>query len=378
MREERMKKSVVASLALLTLFSGGAWAQSHVTLYGIVDVGVQWNKKFTSDSNRQESVWSVDSGYQSGSRLGLRGAEALGGGLNAIFALESGFDTSTGESTQGGLLFGRQAWVGVQGGWGTLAAGRIPTPSSGTGAYDMWAAVDPFGAGFGVNQTGSTFIAANALRQDNAALYVTPALGGFKGAAGYSFNRNGSESAPQGSNSNAVNLAASFSTGAFYGVVTYDILGYPDGGSTTSNAGNPDEKLLQLGATFDLKVVKLHAAWASQSDISAVRAGVSIAPASGVAAYDNQAWMLGVSVPFGRSALLASYQVADADSVRYATSTGTANFEPDYDVWGLGYTYKFSDRTNLYAGYGRVSAKGTLDSTQVDRQQAAMGLRHRF
>jgi predicted porin len=83
-------------------------------------------------------------------------------------------------------------------------------------------------------------------------------------------------------------------------------------------------------------------------------------------------------VPFGRSALLASYQVADADSVRYATSTGTASFEPDYDVWGLGYTYKFSDRTNLYAGYGRVSAKGTLDSTQVDRQQAAMGLRHRF
>lgn len=373
-----MKRNLVASLALLTLFSGGAWAQTHVTLYGIVDVGVQWNKKFASDSNRQESVWSVDSGYQSGSRVGLRGAEALGGGLNAIFALEGGIDTSTGESTQGGLLFGRQAWVGVQGGWGTLVAGRIPTPSSGTGAYDMWAAVDPFGAGFGVNQTGSTFIAANALRQDNSALYVTPALGGFTGAAGYSFNRSGSESAPQGSNSNAVNLAASFSTGAFYGVVTYDMLGYPDGGSAASNAGNPDEKLLQLGATFDLKVVKLHAAWASQSDISAVRAGVSIAPASGVAAYDNQAWMLGVSVPFGRSALLASYQVADADSVRYATTSGTANFEPDYDVWGLGYTYKFSDRTNLYAGYGRVSAKGTLDSTQVDRQQAAMGMRHRF
>jgi predicted porin len=242
----------------------------------------------------------------------------------------------------------------------------------------MWATVDPFGAGFGVNQTGSTFIAANALRQDNAALYVTPALGGFKGAAGYSFNRSGSESAPQGSNSNAVNLAASFGTGAFYGVVTYDMLGYPDGGSTVSNAGNPDEKLLQLGATYDFKVVKLHAAWASQSEISAVRAGVSIAPASGVAAYDNQAWMLGVSVPLGRGSLLASYQVANADSVSYAATTGTANFEPDYDVWGLGYTYKFSERTNLYAGYGRVLASGTLNSTQVDRQQGAMGLRHRF
>jgi predicted porin len=83
-------------------------------------------------------------------------------------------------------------------------------------------------------------------------------------------------------------------------------------------------------------------------------------------------------VPLGRSALLASYQAANADSVSYATSAGAATFEPDYDVWGVGYTYKFSDRTNLYAGYGRVSASGTLSSTQVDRQQAAMGLRHRF
>ncbi|MDH4114609.1 MAG: porin [Burkholderiaceae bacterium] len=360
------------------LLCGGAAAQSNVTLYGIVDVGVQWNKQYSTASGQQEGVWSVDSGYQSGSRLGVRGAEALGSGLNAIFTLESGFDASTGQLTQGGLMFGRQAWVGMQGGWGTLVGGRIPTPSSGTGAYDMWSIVDPFGAGFGVNQTGTTFIAANALRQDNAALYVSPVMAGFKGAAGYSFNRSGSETSPQGSNSTAVNLAASFSTGAFYAVVTYDVLSYPDGGSATSNAGNPDQKLLQIGGTFDFKVAKLHAAWASQSDISAVRAGVSIAPPSGVTAYDNQAWMMGVSVPFGRSSLLASYQVANAGSVSYATATGIAYFEPDYDVWGLGYTYKFSDRTNLHAGYGRVSAKGTLDSTRVDRQQAAMGLRHRF
>jgi GBP family porin len=378
MREERMKGASATCLALLMLFSAGAAAQSSVTLYGIIDVGVQWNKQYASTSGQQEDVWSVDSGYQSGSRLGLRGAEELGSGLSAIFTLESGFDTSTGQLTQGGLMFGRQAWAGLRGSWGTLIAGRISTPSSGTGSYDMWSSVDPFGAGFGVNQTGSTFVAANALREDNAALYVTPSMAGFKGAAGYSFNRGGSETAPQGSNSNAVNLAASFNAGTFYAVVTYDILGYPDAGSTTSNAGNPDEKLLQIGGTFDLKVVKLHAAWASQSDISAVRAGVSIAPPNGITAYDNQAWMLGASVPLGRGLLLASYQSANADGVAYAPATGTTNFEPDYDVWGLGYAYKFSDRTNLYAGYGRVSAKGTLNSTQVDRQQSAIGLRHRF
>jgi len=372
-----MKRSA-ASLALLALVCSGAAAQSSVTLYGIVDVGAQWNKRYESATDRQESVWSLDSGYQSGSRFGLRGSEPLGDGLAAIFALEGGFDASTGESTQGGRLFGRQAWAGLQGGWGSLALGRIPTPSSGTGSFDMWAAVDPFAAGFGINQSGSTFVAANALREDNAVLWVTPVLGGFKGAAGYSFNRSDPESAPQDGNSNAVNLAASFSAGAFYGVVTYDILAYPDAGSANANAGYPDEKLLQIGATFDLKVVKLHAAWAGQDDVSAVRAGVSIAPPGGVVAYDNQSWMAGVSVPLGRASLLASYQYANADSVSYATASGTANFEPDYAVWGLGFSYPYSLRTNVYLGYGQVSAKGSLSSTQVDRQQAAMGLRHRF
>jgi predicted porin len=377
MQEAEMKRSAIG-LALLALCCGGAAAQSNVTLYGIVDVSGQWNKKYSSTTDRQESVWSIDSGYQSGSRFGLRGSESLGGSFSAIFTLEGGFAVDTGESTQGGLLFGRQAWAGLQGLWGSLVAGRIATPSSGTGSFDMFAPVDPFGAGFGVNQLGSTFVAANALREDNAVLYVTPVLGGFKAAAGYSFNRGGTESAPQDSNSNAWTMAASFTTGALYAVVTYDVLGYPGAGSVTANAGNPDEKLLQLGATLDLKMVKLHGAWADQSNISAVRAGVSVAPPGGLASYDNQAWMAGVSVPLAGGSLMASYQYAYGDSVSYTSGNGTAVFEPDYSVWGLAYSYPLSLRTNVYLGYGQVSAKGSLSSTQVDRQQSALGLRHRF
>jgi predicted porin len=378
MREAKMGNKATVGLALLTLISGAALGQPSAALYGVVDAGVQWNKQYAAGSNQRESLWSVDSGYQSGSRFGLRGFESLGGAFAAIFQLEGGIDVSTGESTQGGSLFGRQAWVGLQGGFGQLVAGRIATPSSGTGSFDMWSAIDPFTAGFGVNAAGSTFIAANALREDNAVLYVTPLLAGLKVAAGYSFNRGGSEMAPQDSNSSAVNLAASYSAGAFYAALTYDILGYPEAGSATANAGNPDEKLLQVGATLDLKVVKLHGAWANQDNISAVLAGVPIAPPAGVTAYDNQAWMLGASMPVGRGSLMASYQYANGSSINYAGEGGTATFDPDYQVWGLGYSYPFSLRTNFYLGYGQVSAKGTLDSTQVDRQQAAMGLRYRF
>ena len=127
-----MRRSTVIAV-LPALLCGSVLAQSGVTLYGIVDAGVQWNKQYSSGSGSQESTWSLDSGYQSPSRFGVRGAEALGGGLKAIFAVEGGFDISTGMSAQGGLLFGRQAWVGLQGGWGSLAGGRIPTPSSGAG-----------------------------------------------------------------------------------------------------------------------------------------------------------------------------------------------------------------------------------------------------
>lgn len=372
-----MRRSTVIAV-LPALLCGSVLAQSGVTLYGIVDAGVQWNKQYSSGSGSQESTWSLDSGYQSPSRFGVRGAEALGGGLKAIFAVEGGFDISTGMSAQGGLLFGRQAWVGLQGGWGSLAGGRIPTPSSGAGSFDFMGAVDPFAAGFGINTMGSTFIAANGLREDNAVLYVTPAVRGFRAAAGYSFNRGGSETAPSGSNSRAVNLAASFGAGAFFGVVTYDLLGNPDAGSGNANAGKPDQKLLQIGGTLDLSVVKLHAAWAQQSDISAASAAVSISPPGGISAYDNRAWMLGISAPLVGGSLLASYQSADADGQTYAAGAGTATFEPDYAVWGVAFTYPLSTRTNSYLGYGRVSAKGSLDPTQTDRQQFAIGMRHRF
>jgi GBP family porin len=372
-----MKKPAIG-LVLLSLAGGSACAQSSLILYGIVDASLQWNEQYTSSPGGQASAWSIDSGYQSGSRFGLRGSEPLGRGISAFFTLEGGFDLSTGTSTQSGTLFGRQAWAGLQGGFGSVVLGRIATPSSQTGSFDMFSAIDPFGAGFGINTLGSTFVAANSLREDNAVLYVSPDCGGFKGAAGYSFNRGGAETAPQGSNSPAATFAAAYGSGPFYVVATYDWLGYPDPGSTTSNAGLPDEKLFQIGATWDFKVVKVYGAYASQSNISAVRAGVSIAPPSGLTSYDNQAWMLGITAPLVGGQLSISYQSSDGDSTVYQTAAGTASFEPDYSVWGFGYQYPLSRRTNWYVGYGQVSADGTLNSTQVDRKQFAVGMRHRF
>lgn len=387
-----MKKSLIA-LAVLGAVAGTASAQSSVTMYGIVDVGVQWNETganlgtSTAPNWQSESVFGVESGFQSGSRLGVRGSEALGGAWSAIFTLEAGFSTDTGMSGQGGRLFGRQAWAGLQHtGLGSFVAGRVATVSSGTGSFDLWGAVDPFGTGFGKFGLQATFIPSNALREDNAILWRSPNWGGFNFGASYSFNVAGQEVVPSGNNASGFTLGGNWTWGPLLIAATYDQINAPDNATFRE-----DQKMMQLGAVVDLKVVKIHGAYADQSNIQIIQAAVnpgSFAP-TGLVPYDNQAFMLGVTVPLFGGNLLASYQMSDADMVTYGPPTARQQYEPDYNVWGIGYTYPFSRRTNLYVGYGQGEWDGTINSLatpgvnfsasdRFDYKQFALGIRHLF
>jgi predicted porin len=113
-----MKKSLLA-LAVLGAFSSAALAQSNVTVYGLIDLSVNYT---TNQDKNGGAVWSLgDSGAigdagqgaLSGSRLGFKGEEDLGGGSKALFKMESGFTANNGQSDQQGQLFGRQAYVGL-------------------------------------------------------------------------------------------------------------------------------------------------------------------------------------------------------------------------------------------------------------------------
>jgi len=119
-----MKKSLLA-LGVLGAFAGAAHAQSSVTLYGIIDGGFTYVNKtggnVAGTGNATKNI-SLNSGNLQGSRWGLKGAEDLGGGLKAIFVLESGFNVNNGMSAQGGRLFGRQAYVGLS----SATAGTAP------------------------------------------------------------------------------------------------------------------------------------------------------------------------------------------------------------------------------------------------------------
>jgi len=161
-----MKKTLLAA-ALLAGFAGAASAQSSVTLYGIVDAGLQYTNFSYSNSAASTSSLGVKSGGQSGSRFGLKGVEDLGGGNQAIFDLESGINVNNGTPGDSARLFNRLSWFGVQNAaWGNVKFGRQNSL-----AWDyMGVVTDPLQINNSITASTAT-ITWDASRYDNLLSY---------------------------------------------------------------------------------------------------------------------------------------------------------------------------------------------------------------
>ncbi|HUN93777.1 MAG TPA: porin [Burkholderiaceae bacterium] len=157
-----MKKTLVA-LALASAFSGAAFAQSSVTIYGLIDTTIH---RETHVDAAGDSKLLLDDGAFNGNRLGFKGSEDLGGDTRAIFDIEAGFNLGNGSSEQQGQLFGRQAWVGLSNPTGgSLTLGR----QYGTG-FNFYGDFDPLGVGnWGSN---SWELALTGVRFDNSVVYT--------------------------------------------------------------------------------------------------------------------------------------------------------------------------------------------------------------
>ncbi len=250
-----MKMKLFAA-AVAALAAGGAYAQSSVTLYGVVDTGVEWvnkspvgatssNPAGTSGSSRV----AMQSGNLSGSRWGLRGVEDLGGGLKGIFNLESGFNLNNGASAQGGRrLFGRNAYVGLQGQWGQLTLGRQQSPF-----YDFGLIYDPMAISTRYSITSQDQFFAQ--RTDNSVKYVGT-FGGLGVSALYSFNNNGSSQAGAVQNGREWSLGANYAQGPFGVGVVYDKTNTQDSATTGFN-----EQRATIGGTYAVGPAKLYAGY---------------------------------------------------------------------------------------------------------------------
>lgn len=117
-------KRLMASTLLLASLSGTAAAQQSMTIYGVVDAALV----YANNQNGQSNVY-MRSGNQASSRLGFKGAEDLGGGTQALYVLEAGFNLDDGTASSTGSIFNRQAYVGLSNERvGTLTIGRQYTP----------------------------------------------------------------------------------------------------------------------------------------------------------------------------------------------------------------------------------------------------------
>lgn len=327
-----MKKSLLA-LAVLGALTGSAYAADSVQLYGIIDAGV------AHYSNGNGSVTKLGTGIQSGSRIGLKGTEDLGGGLKALFQIETGFcangsggsnasGSAPGTSTcTGGGLWGRTSMVGLTGNFGTAVAGRIYSLT-----FDDQAAVDPFGYGLTGTISNVGTIGAPA-RVSQAVAYISPDFSGFHVAGAYIFNdglATGLASAPAGStvsSTGAYNLQAGYKNGPIWVSADYLRANYYNGNALAKHS--------MIVGSYDFGVAKLAGMYA-QDKLSAL---------NGTDAGKLESWMLGVTVPVGPGAILASYTQAKNKDVASTTSK----------QYAIGYTYALSKRTNLYTSYAHIS-----------------------
>src|SRR6516225_1582592 len=137
-----MKKSTI-TVAALALLASPAFAQSSVTIYGKIDLGLV----IDSGSSAGKSV-RISSGVTGGSRLGFKGVEDLGGGYKAAFQLETGFcaDSAAGAPnfcTGNNQFMGRQAHGDLTGAFGAISAGRQYSIG-----FNNLSTIDPFGTGY--------------------------------------------------------------------------------------------------------------------------------------------------------------------------------------------------------------------------------------
>ncbi|HEY2605464.1 porin [Paraburkholderia sp. RL18-103-BIB-C] len=213
-----------ATVAALTPLC--ACAQSSVSLYGVLDEGINY-----TNNVKGGAVWEMASGYAQGSRWGMKGSEDLAGGLKAVFQLENGFDVSSGRLGQGGRMFGRQAFVGLSDArFGTLTLGRqydsvvdylAPTTANGNWAGYLFA--HPY-------DNDNT---DNSFRLGNSVKYASPEIAGLQFGGVYSFSND-----TNFANNRAYSFGGQYANGGLLIAAAYLQANNPGAGTTGAITAN--------------------------------------------------------------------------------------------------------------------------------------------
>lgn len=375
-----MKKTLLAA-ALLGSFAASAFAAPSVTLYGIIDTGLNYTH-YRADDGKTASTdtFSMASGQSSGSRWGLRGDEKIGS-VTVGFNLENGFNSDDGTETMS-RLFGREASVHVAGKYGTLYAGREGKLISTAGAAAMGGIFSPFSVLWGdagiKAQTGTDWG-----RIDNSLTYVSPSFSGLEIRAQYSFKNDGTKTGDE--NSSDVDRYAALGVSYKNGPAQFGLIGdysmWKNVAKATENVDNGFSVI--AGGNYDFKAVRVYGQvnyFDNQSTLvnsvgglDKFTATTSTTDMKGNLGYEGWGISLGATAPAFGGTVIAGVSYRDAEEVQG---------DNEYKRWeaALGYTYAFSKRTNAYAGVTYAQQKAEMkDKDQTPSAVGVMaGLVHKF
>lgn len=382
-----MKKTVLALAAIAA--SSAAFAQSSVTLYGVVDMSVESVKGNTA--GKSATFNRVSSGNLATSRIGFRGVEDLGGGLKANFQLESGLSVDTGANSGGSSrFFDRAAWVGLSskeageirlGRHDSLIGAQI-TSVIGAQAYDVAVVAGTLG------DTGSLL-----RRLDNSITYIAPTL-----VPGLTLSAQYSTAADSTANNGATPAVATSAEavrgsklGRAYGFAANFVQGPVSAGASYINV-NSSTTLQQenvglfLYSAYDLGVAKLTAYYNDDTNdgnrrfdgrrLYGIQAAVPVATGLTVTAGYGYARNIGTVVSNTGFAVNPAVPAVTGKNVK-GDNAGIINLKAQYDL---------SKRTAAYALFTQVqngdNANLGLAGVTTTRDKSvsglAVGVRHSF
>lgn len=334
-----MRKIKAMTMALLGACAcSTSYAQSSVTVYGVLDTSLAYTNNVNVTGDSQLKIPTLTGSLPS--RFGIKGVEDLGGGMQAMFALESGFGVDTGVLGQGGRLFGRQSWVGLKGRYGSVMLGRQMNMS-------FWATQKSDIMGPALFSISSLDLYLPNARSDNAIGYMGTFSQVTLGAT-YSLGRDASNAGGPAATGCAGEVAGNtkacrqitallgYDTGRYGATASYDIL-YGNAGAANG---------LSSSRHFDRRVIVSGYAMAGQLKIGGGVIERTIRAASGPV--DTQLLYLGAAYP------LAPALVLDGQVARLAVKDSPN----DSTLATVRLTYHLSKRTAVYSAIGRMNNDG--------------------
>jgi predicted porin len=323
-----LRNALLAGLTLATV-SASASAQSNVNLYGLVDLSIS-----RTQAPGGAALKGVESGKMTTSFWGVRGSEDLGGGLKAVFTIESFMRNDTGEAGRfgGDAFWARNAFVGLEGGFGTVTLGRNTTT-----LFVQTLIFNALGDSFGFSPSIRHYFTSGTVTGDtgwaDSVRYALPKMGGLSATV--------MAAAGEGNGGRNTSASALYFSGAFGAGLAWQTV---KKGSTVQ-----DTNAWQLAASYDLKSVKLFGQFGSVDNKNTGR--------------DYDILGFGATVPVAAGSGLVRAQFGQV--------------KPDVgakrSTWTVGYSHNLSKRTEVYGAYMSDKLSGTGSGNNY-----SVGVRHRF